>query len=164
MGHARGGSRSDGRADGLALNQWALGGEWSVGGESAELDAAGGSIAYRFEGRDLNLVLTPPASGAQVGFTVLLDGQPPGDDHGLDTDASGAGTLSEPRMYQLVRQRGAIRARTFEMTFHRARRARLRLHLRLTVTRDSPPVSPWQRQARPLEATWPATPGSRRQS
>ena len=48
---------------------------------------------------------------------MLLDGQPPGDDHGLDTDASGAGTLSEPRMYQLVRQRGAIRARTFEMTF-----------------------------------------------
>jgi len=117
VGHARGGGRTDGRADGLALNQWALDGEWSVGGESAALDAAGGSIAYRFEGRDLNLVLTPPASGAQVGFTVLLDGQPPGDDHGLDTDASGAGTLSEPRMYQLVRQRGAIRARTFEMTF-----------------------------------------------
>ena len=117
VGHARGGGRSDGRADGLALNQWALAGQWTVDEESATVEAPGGSIAYRFEGRDLNLVLTPPASGAQVGFTVLVDGQPPGDDHGLDTDASGAGTLSEPRMYQLVRQRGAIRARTFEMTF-----------------------------------------------
>ena len=55
--------------------------------------------------------------GRPVRFTVRLDGQPPGDAHGLDVDASGAGTLSEPRMYQLVRQRGAIRARTFEITF-----------------------------------------------
>ena len=69
------------------------------------LDAAAGSIAYRFEARDLNLVLAPPASGAPVRFAVRLDGQPPGDAHGLDVDESGEGTLSEPRMYQLVRQR-----------------------------------------------------------
>jgi thiol-disulfide isomerase/thioredoxin len=117
VGYARGERRSDRPADGLALNQWALAGAWSVGEEAAVLDAAGGSIGYRFEGRDLNLVLAPPASGAPVRFAVLLDGRPPGDAHGLDVDESGEGTLSEPRMYQLVRQRGTVRQRTFEITF-----------------------------------------------
>jgi thiol-disulfide isomerase/thioredoxin len=117
LGSARGERRSDRRRDELALNQWALAGEWSVGEEAAVLDAAAGSIAYRFEGRDLNLVLAPPASGAPVRFTVLLDGRPPGDAHGLDIDESGEGTLAEPRMYQLVRQQGPTRQRTFEITF-----------------------------------------------
>jgi thiol-disulfide isomerase/thioredoxin len=117
LGYLRGERRSDRRADGLALNRWTLAGEWSIEEESVVLDAAGGSIAYRFEGRDLNLVLAPPSAGAPVRFTVLLDGQPPGEDRGLDVDESGAGNLSEPRMYQLVRQRGAIRQRTFEITF-----------------------------------------------
>jgi thiol-disulfide isomerase/thioredoxin len=101
-------------ADRLDLNQWALNGEWSVGEESAVLDAAGGSLAYRFEGRDLNLVLT----GAGP-FTVRLDGEPPGDDGGLDVDVAGDGVLDEPRMYQLVRQ-GEPRPRTVEITFHAA--------------------------------------------
>jgi hypothetical protein len=48
---------------------------------------------------------------------VRLDGEPPGDDHGLDVDPSGDGTLSEPRLYQLIRQRGTIRGRTFEIAF-----------------------------------------------
>jgi thiol-disulfide isomerase/thioredoxin len=117
LGSARAERRSDGRPDELALNQWALTGEWSLSEEAAALDAAAGSIAYRFEGRDLNLVLAPPDSGAPVGFTVLLDGRPPGDADGLDVDGSGQGTLSEPRMYQLVRQRRPIRERTFEITF-----------------------------------------------
>jgi thiol-disulfide isomerase/thioredoxin len=116
VGYARSERRSHRRADALTLNQWALTGEWSVGEEAAVLDAGAGSIAYRFEGRDLNLVLAPPAS-APVRFAVRLDGRPPGDDHGLDVDESGEGTLSEPRMYQLARQRGAIRERPFEITF-----------------------------------------------
>ena len=119
LGSARGERRSDRRADGLALNQWSLAGEWTVDDESAVLDAGGGSLGYRFEGRDLNLVLTPPASGSPLRFAVRLDGQPPGDAHGVDVDESGDGTLSEPRMYQLVRQRGPIRQRTFEITFDR---------------------------------------------
>jgi thiol-disulfide isomerase/thioredoxin len=117
VGDARGERRSDPPADGLALNQWALAGPWSVSEEAAVLEAAGGSIAYRFEARDLNLVLTPPASGASVRFAVRLDGQPPGDAHGLDVDESGQGTVSEPRMYQLVRQRAAVAQRVFEITF-----------------------------------------------
>ena len=62
-------------------------------------------------------MLAPPASGAPVRFAVRLDGQPPGDAHGLDVEQSGEGTLREPRMYQLVRQRGPIRQQTFEITF-----------------------------------------------
>jgi thiol-disulfide isomerase/thioredoxin len=117
LGDARGERRSVGTADGLALNQWALAGNWSVGEEAAALEAAGGSIAYRFQARDLNLVLAPPASGTPVSFAVKLDGQPPGDAHGLDVDESGEGAVAEPRMYQLVRQRGAVAQRDFEIAF-----------------------------------------------
>jgi thiol-disulfide isomerase/thioredoxin len=117
VGRARGERRSGRPADELALNHWALAGEWLVGEEVAVLQAAGGSIAYRFQARDLNLVLSPPAPDAPVRFAVRLDGQPPGDGHGLDVDESGEGTVSEPRMYQLVRQRGTVDERTFEITF-----------------------------------------------
>ena len=115
VGHARGERRRDRAADRLALNEWALAGEWSVGEEAAVLEAPGGSIAYRFEARDLNLVLA--ASGAPARFAVRLDGQPPGDDRGLDVEESGEGTVTEPRMYQLVRRRGPVGRRTFEVTF-----------------------------------------------
>jgi thiol-disulfide isomerase/thioredoxin len=118
LGDARGERRSDVRADELGLNEWALAGAWSVGEEAAVLDAAGGSIAYRFEARDLNLVLAPPESRAPVRFSVLLDGHPPGDAHGLDVDESGEGSVLEPRMYQLVRQRAGASRRTFVITFH----------------------------------------------
>jgi thiol-disulfide isomerase/thioredoxin len=118
LGSARGMRRCDEDADTLAVNHWALAGDWSVGEEAAVLDEPGGSIAYRFQARDLNLVLAPPAAGAPVRLTVRLDGRPPGDDHGLDVDAAGEGTVSEPRMHQLVRQRAAVAERTFEITFH----------------------------------------------
>jgi hypothetical protein len=117
VGDARGERRVDARADRLALNEWALAGQWTVDAESAVLDAAAGSIAYRFEGRDLNLVLAPAGGGGAVRFAVLLDGEPPGDDHGLDVDEAGEGVVAEPRMYQLVRQRGPVRPRTFEIRF-----------------------------------------------
>jgi thiol-disulfide isomerase/thioredoxin len=114
VGYSRGERRTGRPAESLALNQWALAGDWSVGAEAAVLDAAPGSIAYRFQARDLNLVLAPPGGPAR--FSVRLDGRPPGEAHGLDVDESGEGTVSEPRMYQLVRQAGG-EARTFEITF-----------------------------------------------
>ncbi|HEY6758440.1 MAG TPA: redoxin family protein [Baekduia sp.] len=120
LGKGRGERRSRGASvDRLALNHWALDGDWSVGAEAAVLDAAGGSIAYRFQARDLNLVLAPPPeAGAEVRFTVTLDGAPPGDGAaGLDVDAAGAGAVTEPRMYQLIRQRGGRGQRTFAIAF-----------------------------------------------
>ena len=117
VGYLRGERLSESRADGLALNEWALAGRWTVEEESAVLETASGSIAYRFQARDLNLVLAPPAWDAPVRFCVRLDGQPPGSAHGLDIDESGEGTVSEPRMYQLVRQRGPVAECHFEITF-----------------------------------------------
>ena len=118
VGHARGReSYRPAPAGQLGLNQWTVAGEWTHEQESAVVDAAGGSLAFRFNARDLNLVLTPPPSGAAAEFTVRLDGRPPGAAHGLDIDAEGNGRLVEPRMYQLIRQRDALQERTFEITF-----------------------------------------------
>ncbi|MEJ0011476.1 MAG: cytochrome c biogenesis protein DipZ [Bauldia sp.] len=101
----------------LQLNQWGLAGDWTVQGENAILNQAGGSIAFRFHARDLHLVLGPGADGKPVRFRVLIDGKPPGDDHGVDTDAAGDGTIAEQRLYQLVRQSGTPGDRTFEIDF-----------------------------------------------
>jgi hypothetical protein len=48
---------------------------------------------------------------------VLIDGHPPNRDRGLDVDEQGNATVSEERLYQLVRQNGPITERTFEITF-----------------------------------------------
>ena len=117
LGSARGERPSQSLGDGLTLNHWALEGAWSVGAEAAVLDSTPGSISYRFQARDLNLVLAPPAGATPVRFSVRLDGQPPGDAHGLDLDAAGEGTVTEPRMYQLIRQRTGVGERDFEITF-----------------------------------------------
>jgi thiol-disulfide isomerase/thioredoxin len=117
LGYGRVERRSDPPSDGLEPNHWALAGAWSVEEEAAILDAPDGSITYRFGARDVNMVLAPPDADAPVRFAVRLDGQPPGDARGVDADGSGLGTVSEPRMYQLIRQRGAAGERDFEITF-----------------------------------------------
>jgi hypothetical protein len=48
---------------------------------------------------------------------VKIDGAAPGDNHGSDIDADGRGTVTSQRLYQLVRQRGPIADRTFEIEF-----------------------------------------------
>jgi cytochrome c biogenesis protein CcdA/thiol-disulfide isomerase/thioredoxin len=101
----------------LTLNQWALGGSWKVGPESAVLESAPGKIVFRFHARDLHLVLGPTKSGKPIRFKVTLDGTAPGDDHGSDTDASGAGAVQGHRLYQLIRQKGPVEDRTFEIEF-----------------------------------------------
>jgi thiol-disulfide isomerase/thioredoxin len=101
----------------LALNSWALSGEWTVGKEAVVAGEAGGRVAYRFHARDLNLVMGPGARGSSVRFRVLLDGQPPGAAHGDDVDADGYGSVSEQRTYQLIRQRKPIVNRRFEIEF-----------------------------------------------
>ena len=99
------------------LNEWSLTGDWTIGGEHADLDAKDGSIVYRFHARDVHLVLGPSAGGQPVRFRVTIDGAAPGDDHGADVDANGDGTVKEQRLYQLVRQSGTITDRTFEIRF-----------------------------------------------
>ena len=101
----------------LRLNHWALAGAWTVQRGAVALDQAGGRIVYRFQARDLHLVMAPAARATPVRFRVLLDGQPPGPAHGTDVDDQGDGTLTEPRLYQLLRQPGPVTERTFEITF-----------------------------------------------
>jgi hypothetical protein len=101
----------------LRRNNWALSGVWTMGEQATALNAAGGHIACRFHARDLHLVMGPAAPGSSVRFRVLLDGQPPDAAHGTDVDSQGHGTLTEQRLYQLIRQPGPVADRTFEITF-----------------------------------------------
>jgi thiol-disulfide isomerase/thioredoxin len=101
----------------LALNQWALAGEWTMGRHATILGSPRGRILYRFHARDLHLVMGPPRQGASIRFRVSLDGQAPGPAHGLDVDGGGNGTVSEPRLYQLIRQPKPIVDRQFEIEF-----------------------------------------------
>jgi thiol-disulfide isomerase/thioredoxin len=101
----------------LSLNQWALAGDWTMGGQATTLNAPGGRIACRFQARDLNLVMGPAGRGAAVRYRVLLDGQPPGPAHGLDPDAEGHAAATEQRLHQLIRQPGPVAERTFEVIF-----------------------------------------------
>ncbi len=101
----------------LKLNQWALSGDWTVQKQATVLNQANGRIAYRFHARDLHLVMGPAARGTSVRFRVLIDGQPPGAAHGIDVDDKGNGTVSEQRLYQLIRQPKPIVDRQFEIEF-----------------------------------------------
>ena len=101
----------------LGPNHWALSGDWTVTQQAIALNQAGGRILYRFHARDLHLVMTPPAPGGPIRFRVQIDGQPPRAAHGTDVNDQGNGTLTEPRLYQLIRQPGPVTDRTFEITF-----------------------------------------------
>lgn len=130
LGHARaehfaspGGLRADAVADytlppAPALNEWGLQGRWKVGREDAELQQAGGRIAFRFHARDLHLVLAPADDRKPVRFRVLMDGKPlPAGDRGGDVADDGTGVVDEHRLYQLVRQRDSIGEHLFEIEF-----------------------------------------------
>jgi thiol-disulfide isomerase/thioredoxin len=101
----------------LGFNNWALAGEWTIAPENVVLEAAGGSIAYRFHARDAHLVLSRAGWQEPIPFRVLLDGEPPGASHGVDVDGDGSGLLTDGRLYQLVRQHDAVRERTVEVAF-----------------------------------------------
>ena len=101
----------------LRLNEWALAGDWTVRGEPILSNAAGGRIVYRFHARDLNLAMGPGERGEPVRFRMRIDGRPPAAAHGSDADAQGNGTVTEPRLYQLIRQPKPIVDHTFEIEF-----------------------------------------------
>lgn len=100
-----------------SLNQWGLGGSWNIGGEIGTLESAPGRIVFQFHSRDLHMVLGPTKNGTPVRFKIKLNGAAPGDDHGVDCAADGSGEVREPRMYQLIRQKGPIKDVTFEIEF-----------------------------------------------
>ena len=103
--------------DRLALNTWALAGDWTVGGRACVLNQGKGEISFRFHARDVHLVMGPPERGTPVPFRVLVDGEAPGADHGLDVDEHGDGVVTEQRLHQLIRQQGRFGDRTLEISF-----------------------------------------------
>jgi len=105
------------RPERLRLGRWAVSGRWTVGRESTSSDEAGGRLSCRFHARDLHLVGAPGGRGSTGRFSVLLDGQRPGADQGFNTDERGHGTITEPRLYQLVRRQGAVSESTVEIEF-----------------------------------------------
>jgi thiol-disulfide isomerase/thioredoxin len=111
------GAPRDQPAETLRLNDWALSGAWNVAHQAAMLMEAGGRIAFRFHARDLHLVMGPAQRGTSVPFRVLVDGQAPNGAQGVDVEEDGSGTATQQRLYQLIRQQGPVRERTFEITF-----------------------------------------------
>src|SRR5215217_3467728 len=101
----------------LGLNEWAPAGEWSISARAATATAANARLAYRFQARDVNLVMGPAERGTAIPFRVSLDGQPATEAHGTDVAADGTGTVTEQRTYQLIRQPAPIHERTVEIAF-----------------------------------------------
>lgn len=101
----------------LAVNEWALSSNWTVAKDRAQSHDVAGQLTYRFHARDVNLVMGPSMPGKAVRFRVLIDGHAPGPAHGTDVDEQGYGTISEQRMYQLIRQSKPIGDRNFTINF-----------------------------------------------
>ena len=119
---SRGGADPDRRRDysapgRLALNEWALAGQWTIGRQATVLSGPAGRIVHRFHARDLHLVLGPSRRESEILFRVSIDGRPPGPAHGFDVDESGNGRVVEQRLCQLIRQARPIVDRTFEIEF-----------------------------------------------
>ena len=76
----------------------------------------------------------PAAPGTSVRFRVLIDGQPPGAAHGIDVDEQGNGTVTEQRLYQLIRQPEPIADRQFEIEFLDSGRGGFCIHVRLIAS------------------------------
>jgi thiol-disulfide isomerase/thioredoxin len=103
----------------LSLNEWAPSGRWTLAQHAAVLNEAPGRVAFRFQARDVNLVMGPSERGTSVPFRVLLDGTAPAGAHGFDVDDQGHGTLADQRLHQLIRQPGSVRERLLEIEFLR---------------------------------------------
>jgi thiol-disulfide isomerase/thioredoxin len=101
----------------LPLNHWGLHGMWAVAEEWASLSEAPGSVSLQFHARDLHLVMGPASRDKPVRFRVRIDDDEPGGACGADVSAEGFGAVTDHRLYQLVRQPGAVADRTFEITF-----------------------------------------------
>jgi thiol-disulfide isomerase/thioredoxin len=101
----------------LRLNEWAPAGGWAISRRAATATAANARLAYRFQARDVNLVMGPAERGTTIPFRVSIDGQSATGAHGTDVAADGTGIVEEQRTYQLIRQPTPITERVFEIAF-----------------------------------------------
>jgi cytochrome c biogenesis protein CcdA/thiol-disulfide isomerase/thioredoxin len=101
----------------LQLNQWGLTGAWRVEAEQAVSLGAGAGIVFRFQARDLHLVLGSGDPAHAVRFRVTVDGHAPDADRGGDVQPDGTGTVREQRLYQLLRLSHPGDVHTFAIEF-----------------------------------------------
>ena len=66
-------------------------------------------------GRDVKMCIRD--SGKPIRFKITLAGAAPGADCGTDSAPDGTGEVREPRLYQLIRQKGSVKDQTFEIEF-----------------------------------------------
>jgi hypothetical protein len=88
-----------------------------MGKEAIRLSKGHGTIKYSFHARDLHLIMGAAKPGSSIKFRVLINGNPPGTAHGLDVDSNGYGTVTDQRMYQLIRQQSPILDKEFQIEF-----------------------------------------------
>ena len=139
----------------LGRNQWALSGNWRIGPVATVLEEPGGGIAFAFHARDLNLVMKPAVPHTSLLFRVRIDGQPPGPAHGLDVGEDGNGTVSDQRLYQLVRQPRVDRRPALRHRVPRRGPRSIRIHVRMTLAEV--PVDGGSRSS---SCWWPRRPRS----
>ncbi|MGH2835945.1 MAG: cytochrome c biogenesis protein CcdA [Solirubrobacteraceae bacterium] len=90
----------------LGLDQWALGGSWSVGSQSITPSGSSATVSGHVQARDVYLVMTSVDNKPHRG-RLLLNGKPiPAADRGSDVGPGGYFTVRSERLYNLVRLRG----------------------------------------------------------
>ena len=93
------------------LSSFAYGGTWNVGGQAATA-VHGASLSARVHGKDVYLVLSPPAAGGGGRVAVALDGRPIASRAGSDV-RGGVVSVRSQRLYHLVH---LIRAESHTLT------------------------------------------------
>jgi len=78
-----------------------LKGDWRTDRQYVELERGSGEIVMPFVAGEVNLVLQPGPSG-HAAVTVLLDGKPVGDAHGMDVGSDGVARFDRSGMVRLV--------------------------------------------------------------
>jgi thiol-disulfide isomerase/thioredoxin len=89
----------------LGLDQWALGGTWSVGSQSITPNGASATVSGDVQARNVYLVMTSIGNKPRRG-RVLIDGSPiTAAERGADVGPGGYFTVTGERLYRLVRLR-----------------------------------------------------------
>lgn len=100
----------------LKLNTFAYQGTWRVEGERAVAKTEA-SLSLQFQGKKVFLVMAPEVTGTKAVVTVLLNGQPIEAMVAGQDVVSGAVTVDEDRLYELVNFGDAPGEHTLELQF-----------------------------------------------
>ena len=82
-------------------NSFAYSGRWTLSEEYA-MPAKNAELIFRFDAKDVFLVMRPKTPGATIRIRVLLDGKPPSVLSGADVK-NGVVTVDSDRLYKLIK-------------------------------------------------------------